>query len=209
MSQENVAIARQAFADYFGADPVQAVEGSVRAAHLIAPDVEIDVSRIYPDAPIVHGLKAWREFVRSLPWHTLKLEPERFFDVDDERVLVFTHVTALGEGSHVPAEMRNAHEFTAPGWDIGPLEDLRRPSRSTRSRRAAGVGEVQRACRVSPLRGLGELDPPSPCQIARAVDPCIDPEVLRTKKNPRFAGAFSRGTATGIRIASPNASPAK
>ena len=42
----------------------------------------------------------------------MKIEPERFFDVDDERVLVFMRVTAEGEGSGVPVEMRNAHEFT-------------------------------------------------------------------------------------------------
>jgi ketosteroid isomerase-like protein len=112
MSQENVELVRQGLAD-FGGDPAQAIEGSyLRAADLVAADVEIDFTHIYPDAPILRGLEAWREFVRSLPWQTLRLEPERFFDVDDERVLVFTHVTALGEGSHVPVEMRNAHEFT-------------------------------------------------------------------------------------------------
>jgi hypothetical protein len=112
MSEENMEIVRQGLAD-FGGDPVHAIEDSyLRAADLVAPDVEIDFTHVYPDAPILRGLEAWREFVRSLPWQTLKLEPERFLDVDDERVLVFMHVTALGEGSHVPVEMRNAHEFT-------------------------------------------------------------------------------------------------
>jgi hypothetical protein len=48
-----------------------------------------------------------------LPWGgSLTLEPERFFDVDDERVLVFVRVTAEGEGSGAPVEMRDAHELT-------------------------------------------------------------------------------------------------
>jgi ketosteroid isomerase-like protein len=48
-----------------------------------------------------------------LPWgRSVKLEPERFFDVDGERVLVFIHVTAEGEGSGAPVEMRDAHELT-------------------------------------------------------------------------------------------------
>jgi hypothetical protein len=38
-------------------------------------------------------------------------EPERFFNVDDERVLVFIHGTAQGEGSGVPVEIRDAHEY--------------------------------------------------------------------------------------------------
>jgi ketosteroid isomerase-like protein len=48
-----------------------------------------------------------------LPWgRSLKLVPERFFDVDDERVLVFVHASAEGEGSGAPVEGRSATEFT-------------------------------------------------------------------------------------------------
>lgn len=54
----------------------------------------------------------------------MRLEPERFFDVDDERVLVFVHVTAEGEGSGVPVEMRNAYELT--------IRDLAPPRRDPR-----------------------------------------------------------------------------
>jgi ketosteroid isomerase-like protein len=51
--------------------------------------------------------------VRFPPWgHSLKLEPERFFDVDDERVLVLVSGTAVGAGSGVPVEARGAHEIT-------------------------------------------------------------------------------------------------
>jgi hypothetical protein len=42
----------------------------------------------------------------------LGFEPERFVDVDDERVLVLVRVHATGTGSGVPVDLRNAHEFT-------------------------------------------------------------------------------------------------
>ena len=110
MSQENVEVVRQALAEY-GLSPT-GVEEAARAG-LLAADAELDFSTLYPDGPIIRGLEAWRGFVDSLPWgRSLKLEPERFFDVDDERVLVFMHATAEGEGSGVPVETRTAHEFT-------------------------------------------------------------------------------------------------
>jgi hypothetical protein len=52
-------------------------------------------------------------YVDSLPWGgSLKVEAERFFDVDEERVVVFVRASAKGEGSGVPVEIRDAHEFT-------------------------------------------------------------------------------------------------
>ena len=110
MSQENVDIVRRAFAE-FGLSPA-GVEEAARAG-LVAPDAEFDLSAVYPDGPIIRGLEAWRDYADSLPWgRSLKFEPERFFDVDDERVLVFMHVTAEGEGSGIPVERRTAHEYT-------------------------------------------------------------------------------------------------
>jgi ketosteroid isomerase-like protein len=110
MSQENVDIVRRAFAE-FGADPAGAEEAA--RAGLVAPDAEVDLSAVYPDVPIIRGLEAWRGLMDSMPWgRSLRLEPERFFDVDDERVLVFMRVTAEGEGSGVPVGRRTAHEIT-------------------------------------------------------------------------------------------------
>lgn len=37
---------------------------------------------------------------------------ERFFDVDDGRVLVFVRVSATGRDSGAPVEILAAHEFT-------------------------------------------------------------------------------------------------
>jgi uncharacterized protein len=110
MSRENVEIVRRALAKF---SATRAGLGEAARAGLIAPDVEIDYSALYPDGPIIRGLEGWREYLDAQPWgRSVKLEPERLFDVDGERVLVFVRVTAEGEGSGVPVEMRNAHEFT-------------------------------------------------------------------------------------------------
>jgi ketosteroid isomerase-like protein len=82
-------------------------------AGLITREAEFDYSVLYPDGPVVRGVEAWRDYADSLPWsRSLKLAPERFFDVDDQRVLVFVHASAEGEGSGVPVERRSASEST-------------------------------------------------------------------------------------------------
>jgi ketosteroid isomerase-like protein len=112
MSKENVELARQAWDRLGGLADTAFLEAEERAGR-IAPDAELDFSAMYPDAPILRGVEAWLGYLRSMPWaRSVKLEPERFIDVDDERVLVFIHVTAKGEGSGVPVETRNAYEFT-------------------------------------------------------------------------------------------------
>jgi ketosteroid isomerase-like protein len=110
MSQENVEIIRRVYAD-FGESP-RWVEAAARAG-LIATDVVFDYSALYPDGPLFRGVQAWRDHSDSLPWgRSLKLVPERFFDVDDERVLAFVQATAEGEESGVPVVSRSATEFT-------------------------------------------------------------------------------------------------
>jgi ketosteroid isomerase-like protein len=110
MSQENVELVRRAYAQ-LGAHPAR-VEASA-LAEFVAPDVEFDLSELYPEAPVFRGLEGAAGLADFLPWgRSLKLEPERFFDVDDERVLVLVHATAHGEGSGVPVELRDAHLLT-------------------------------------------------------------------------------------------------
>src|SRR5262245_38610445 len=110
MSEENVEIVRRVYAD-FGLSP-RRVEAAARAG-LIAPDAAFDYSALYPDGPVFRGVEAWGDYADSLPWgSSLKLVPERFFDVDDERVLVFVHASAEGEESGAPVESRSATEFT-------------------------------------------------------------------------------------------------
>ena len=80
----------------------------------VAPDAEFDLSEAYPDAPVLSGIDAFRRFRDSGPWSgsPIHFEPERFFTVDDERILVFVRVAASGRESGVSVEMPVAHEFT-------------------------------------------------------------------------------------------------
>jgi ketosteroid isomerase-like protein len=106
MSQENVEILRAVYADPRG------LIGT--AAERAAPDVEFDFSDAYPDRPILRGVEEIRRFRETGPWSgsPIHIEPERFFEVDDERVLAFVRVSATGQESGVEVESRPAHEFT-------------------------------------------------------------------------------------------------
>ena len=87
MSQENVEIVRQAFAEFgeSAGTALQAFLEEEARAGRIAPDAELDFSAMYPDAPIIRGVDAWFGYLASMPWGgSVRLEPERFFDVDDE-----------------------------------------------------------------------------------------------------------------------------
>src|SRR5262245_6431266 len=108
MSQENLEVVRGIYADERGLIDATAVK--------VAEDAEFDFSALYPDTPILRGIDALRRFIDSGPWvGSLHFEPERFLDVDDERVLVFVRVSATGTGSGVPVENRSAHEVTVRG----------------------------------------------------------------------------------------------
>jgi ketosteroid isomerase-like protein len=136
MSEENVELVRRLFAE-FGVTRT-GVEEAVRAG-LVVPDAEFDFSALYPDAPIVRGLEALRGLLDSLPWgRSLKLEPERFIDVDDERVVVFMRGTAVGEGSGVPVERRTADVITIRDGVVVRLKVY--PDR-TEALEAAGLSE--------------------------------------------------------------------
>src|SRR5262245_65141144 len=106
MSEENVEIVRRIYADPGGL--------TAGAGGRVAPDAEFDFSAVYPDRPIVQGFEGLRRFRDTGPWSgsPINFEPERFFDVDDERVLVFVRVLARGEESGAPVELPAAHELT-------------------------------------------------------------------------------------------------
>jgi ketosteroid isomerase-like protein len=106
MSQANIALVRRVYASPHGLS-----EGG---SGMIAPDAEFDFTAAYPDTPILKGIEQLRRFRESGPWagSPIHFEPERFFEVDDERVLVFVLVSVTGQGSGVPVEGRAAHEFT-------------------------------------------------------------------------------------------------
>jgi hypothetical protein len=75
MSQENVEIVRRGFAELGGSpNRIEAAE----IAKWFAPDVEVDLTSVYPDIPVVRGLDRWLGLLTSLPWGSSpKLEPER------------------------------------------------------------------------------------------------------------------------------------
>jgi ketosteroid isomerase-like protein len=112
MSEENMEVVRRLFARFGEYVTAEALRQAVRDG-LVAPDGEIDFSAMYPDGPVLRGLEASVDYLASLPWdRSIRIKPERFVDVDDERVLVFVHVTVEGEASGVPVGLRSAYEFT-------------------------------------------------------------------------------------------------
>jgi ketosteroid isomerase-like protein len=106
MSQENVEIVREIYADPRG------LIGS--ASERAAPEVEFDFTDVYPDRPILKGVEEMRRFRETGPWSgsPIHMEPDRFFDLDDERVLVFVRVSATGRDSELEVEMKTAHQLT-------------------------------------------------------------------------------------------------
>jgi hypothetical protein len=106
MSHENLEIVREAYGDPAG------LSGNVR----VHPRAEFDFTDLYPDQPLLRGVDAMRRFRDTGPWgRSISFEPERFFEVDEERVLVIARVTAAGRGSGTPVSTEIAHEFTLRG----------------------------------------------------------------------------------------------
>jgi hypothetical protein len=106
MSQENVELVRSIYAD-----PQGLTDG---ASGKVARDAEFDFTDVYPDRPVMRGVDGLRRFRDSGPWggSPIRFTPERFFDVDEKRVLVFVRVSATGHGSGIRLDAQVAHEFT-------------------------------------------------------------------------------------------------
>jgi ketosteroid isomerase-like protein len=103
MSQENVELVRRGYVD----------GGPLTDAAYIAPDAEFDFTAVYPDRPVLRGVEEMRGFRDAGPWgRSIHFQPERYFDVDDERVLVFVRVTSTGQASGAAVDSRIAQEFT-------------------------------------------------------------------------------------------------
>jgi hypothetical protein len=107
MSEEHLALVRRFYAE---ADPMTALKAS------IAADIEVDLTSVYPDRPVLKGLDEARRFRDQGPWGEITFEPERFLEIEGERVLVFVRARATGRESGVPVEAPSiAHEFTFRG----------------------------------------------------------------------------------------------
>jgi ketosteroid isomerase-like protein len=106
MSEENMEIVRRLYADPRGL--------TAASNEMVAPEAEFDFTAVYPDKPTLKGVDEFRRFRDVGPFggSPIRFEPERFFDVDDERVLVFVRVSATGQESGVPVEIQVAHECT-------------------------------------------------------------------------------------------------
>src|SRR5215216_4582104 len=93
MSRENVEVVRSIYGDPRGL--------SAGASGKVASDAQFDFTAVYPDRPIMQGVEELRRFREAGPWSgsPIHFEPECFFDVDDERVLVFVRVSATGQES--------------------------------------------------------------------------------------------------------------
>lgn len=102
MSHENVEIVREALES---ATPLTDSER-------LAPDAEWDFTA-FPDQRLLRGVEEMQAFRDSGPWgRSVSLTPERYFDVDDERVLVFLRARAVGQLSGTPIDIAAANEFT-------------------------------------------------------------------------------------------------
>lgn len=103
MSRANVEIVRRQYA----------TSASLLDSRDLRPDAQFDFTDLYPDQPVIHGVEEMRRFRDSGPWgRSTRFAAERFFDVDQETVLVFTRVTSTGQGSGATLDSRVAQQFT-------------------------------------------------------------------------------------------------
>jgi ketosteroid isomerase-like protein len=114
MSEDALEVVRRVYARPLRLDP----DLLAGLAEIATPSAEFDFTDAYPDGKVVRGVDGVRRIAANWPWGGLRFEPERFVEIDAERVLVFVRATATGKGSGVPVERRTAHECT---FDEGRL----------------------------------------------------------------------------------------
>jgi ketosteroid isomerase-like protein len=109
MSQENVAVVQRLYRALNAGD----VPGFMELAH---PDaVWIPDSRT-SEEPIRGRAKVMRFYEeRAEMLAELRTEPERFFELDDDKVLAFVRITGHGAASGAGFDIRIAHLWTLRG----------------------------------------------------------------------------------------------
>ena len=132
MSQENVEIVQRLVAAVQRGDlPV------VMAAY--DAEVELDQSHMV-DGGVFHGHDGVRAFFRRWfgTWDELQITPERFIDVDEDRVLVLLELKGRGKGSGIPVSVRSGDMFTLAHGKIVRLKGYRDQSDALK---AVGLAE--------------------------------------------------------------------
>src|SRR5262245_37024691 len=102
MSQENVEVVREMYADF-------ALGGWDAVLTHLSPQVVWEVDPRHPKAGTYRGLEAYRAFLAELeePFEETSVEAERFFDLGD-RVLAFLKVRRRPRGSTAEMEIHVA-----------------------------------------------------------------------------------------------------
>jgi ketosteroid isomerase-like protein len=91
--------------------------------HFLAPDVVL----IQPDDVLGEGVCHGREaFVRNArkwteTWDDFRNEPEEFFDLGGDQVMVFVRLRGRAHGSGVPLDQPVAHVWTLHGREVKQL----------------------------------------------------------------------------------------
>jgi len=108
MSQGNVETARRAYEafNYGGLDAL---------LEHIHPDAEYDItSAIGPYAGMYYGRAAIRNFLADYfeSWEYVRMEPEDFIEVGEDRVVVLLRIHTRGKGSGVEVEAQITNVWT-------------------------------------------------------------------------------------------------
>jgi ketosteroid isomerase-like protein len=104
--RENVDVVRQIVEAWKSPDPQSALA-------LLDEQVELDAT-IRPDGRVWHGRDGVRQAMTEWTgaWEDWRMEPERYVDVDDDRVLLLWVERGRGKGSGVDMEQRGATLMT-------------------------------------------------------------------------------------------------
>ena len=135
MSEENLELTRLGYEAFNRGD----IDGFL---DICDPNIEWqDIAAI--DTAAVTGREAVRAFFETAtaPWEEIRREPEEIIDLGGDHVLVLSHTTGRGKGSGIVVDAR-AESVHDQGRQTCALGRLSGSSRSPRSRRAVGVGDV-------------------------------------------------------------------
>lgn len=99
----------------------------------LSDEIELRLPKIYPDAGVYRGREAllrWEQMIRET-WGEWRFEPERFYDVGDQ-VLVLLRIVAAGGTSGVRLDRKVAHLWSVRDARVTTVEvylDGRKPLR--------------------------------------------------------------------------------